>query len=375
METNSNSENLRNKLIDSLIESGIIKTKKIEAAFRKVPREIFLPNFKLNEVYTDGSVITKMIGVEPISSSTAPSLMASMIEILKVKPNQKILEIGTGTGYNAAILTEVAGNQNNIYSVDIDQVTVNEAINNLNSAEYKNININCNDGRLGYIGQKDFDRIIFTASVKKIPKKVVDQLKVGGILVLPLWINGTQFTPALVKQKNGQLISKKVVIGGFMDLRKKTMTQITNTVTKKDLSKNLIICSEHQKLFDYTKTFALLKSKPEKIDFKLEKATTPRAGNFYRFLAINEKKSVELFIEKPTKELSIGDSAAGIVDIDKNSACLILENNQIQKYGTDFALNKLKKLYTKWVNLGQPDVDRFKIKTNSDATNISLLII
>lgn len=375
METNSNSENLRNKLIDSLIESGIIKTKKIEAAFRKVPREIFLPNFKLNEVYTDGSVITKMIGVEPISSSTAPSLMASMIEILEVKPNQKILEIGTGTGYNAAILAEVTGKQKNIFSVDIDQNTVNEAIYNLNKAGYKNINIKCNDGRLGFVDQKNFDRIIFTASVRKIPKKVIDQLKTGGILVLPLWVNGTQITPSLVKQKNGQLISKKIVIGGFMDLRKKTMIQIINSVTKKELDKGLIICSEHQKIFDYNKTLALLKSKPEIIDLKLKNVTVPRAGNFYRFLAINEKKSVELFIEKPTKELSIGDSAAGIIDINKKSACLILENNQIQKYGSDFALNKLKKLYTKWINLNQPDVDRFKVEINSDISNISILII
>jgi len=171
-------ESYLQKLVDSLFRQKIIKKKEIEKAFRKVRRDIFLPNFPLKEVYTDASIITKSSGITPLSSSTSPSLMASMLEILDLKPGHKVLEIGTGTGYNAAILAEITGDQKNVSSLDIDQETVSEAINNLNKAGYHDLHLLCRDANLGWPGKIKFDRIIFTASVKKLPQKVIDQLKI-----------------------------------------------------------------------------------------------------------------------------------------------------------------------------------------------------
>ena len=96
-------EFLRNKLADQLIEKGAIKSKEIEEAFRKVPREFFVHGLDIEEIYSDSSIITKTAGV-PLTSSTQPSLMAAMLEMLELKEELKVLEIGTGTGYNAAII-------------------------------------------------------------------------------------------------------------------------------------------------------------------------------------------------------------------------------------------------------------------------------
>lgn len=373
--TNSHlAEKYHQKLVDSLLRQKIIKKIEIEKAFRKVRRDFFLPSFPLKEVYTDGSIITKTIGINPLSSSTSPSLMASMLEILDLKPGHKVLEIGTGTGYNAAILAEITGSQKDIYSLDIDKETVLEATNNLNKAGYHNLNLLCCDANKGWPRKIKFDRIIFTASVKKIPKKIINQLKIGGILVLPLWINGTQITPALVKKKDASLLSQSVTLGGFMPLRRKNIKQILSHSSSKIATENILICSEKPRNFNYKELVNLLKIKPKIIKTDLKGLILPRAANFFRFLATQEKKSVEIFIEKPIYGLHLQGSGAGIIDLTKNTACLFLENNLIHSYGNDISYQKILKLYQKWINLGSPDYQRFIFKFSKDYSRYQLSI-
>ncbi len=375
MTKSQKTEYYRNKLVDSLLCQKIISKVEIEKAFRKVKRDLFLPGFPLKEIYTDGSIITKSIGTNYISSSTSPSLMASMIEILDLKKGHKVLEIGTGTGYNAAILAEIVADEKKVYSLDIDKETVLEAKRNLKKAGYQQINLLCRDANNGWNKNILFDRIIFTASVKKIPPKIINQLRIGGIVVLPFWINGTQITPALKKKKDGSLYSQKITLGGFMPLREKTITQIKKLSDSKDLKRNILICSENLTYFNYNKLLKFLKTKPKIIPNLFKGLSLPRAGNFFRFLATREKKSVEIFIEKSSPSLFIKDSGAGIIDLSHNSGCLFLENNQIQNYGNDFCFNKIQKLYQEWLRLASPDVDRFQITFPNDLSHYHLSIL
>lgn len=373
--TNSHlAESSLQKLVDSLVRQKIIHKIEIEKAFRKVRRDFFLPKFSLKEVYSDGSVITKSAGINPLSSSTAPSLMASMLEILDLGPGHKVLEIGTGTGYNAAILAEITSNQNDVYSLDIDKESVLEATYNLNKAGYHHLHLLCRDANKGWPEKVKFDRIIFTASVKKIPPRVINQLKIGGVVVLPLWINGTQITPALIKKKDGTLVSQSATIGGFMPLRRKNINQIINHPDSNILKENILICSEQPKYFNYAKLVKLLKTKPKIIKPDFKGLTLPRAANFFRFLATQETKTVEIFIEKPIPGLYLHKSAAGIIDLARGSGCLFLENNLIHCYGKDLSYQKILKLYQKWISLGSPDYPRFIFKFSKDYSRYSLSI-
>jgi protein-L-isoaspartate(D-aspartate) O-methyltransferase len=322
-------QHLRDALIDSLVSSGHIKTTLVEKAFRKVPRELFLPNFTLDEVYSDGSIITKSIGATALSSSTAPSLMSSMIEILDLKKGQKVLEIGTGTGYNAAILSEIVGDPSLIYSIDIDQETVDEAQENLLKSEHLGVNIICGDGSRGFPGGTAFDRIIFTASTKKVPLAINRQLKTGGILVAPIWFNGTQITPAFVKQNDGSLISHVCVLGGFMAMRK------DNAPSHHQF---LNICTEHQNSFPPQELLRLLKLDPRNTDL-----------------------SVEIFSEESSSTFAFGDSAAGIIDVKNNSAVLFSPDNRLFVYGSNKCLELLNSIEQKWFKLGRPDISRFEV--------------
>ncbi|MBU3956759.1 methyltransferase domain-containing protein [Patescibacteria group bacterium] len=352
---------LKNQLVDQLVEKGQIRSKKIEHAFRKVPRHLFLPNVDLQEAYADGSIITKKIGIEPISSSTAPSLMASMLEILHLEEGMKVLEVGTGTGYNAALIAEIVGDEKRVFSVDIDIETIQEAQQNLVKVGYKDIVIKCVDGAKGLQEYSPYDRIIVSCSVSNIPRLLVEQLKEGGVIVLPIWINGTQITPALEKQKDGILVSLSTTIGGFMELRSKTYQETLASLSKKRQEKGLLICSEHLELFEKRKLELLLKSSSQEKALPSDSILPPKGSNFFIFLALNERKSVELFLEDEVDKFGFGESAAGIVDLEKNSACLISKDNRLFVYGNPGAYKRVVSLAEKWESLKKPGVERLQV--------------
>lgn len=349
----------RNFLVDYLLEAGFIQNERVEDAFRKVPRHLFLPGRALQEVYSDGSIITKQIGIEPVSSSTAPSLMASMLELLRVEKGMRVLEIGTGTGYNAALLAELVGDERKVVSVDIDIETIQEAQQNLTRAGYKDIMVKCVDGAKGLPEYSPYDRIIMTCSVRNIPRPLVDQLKEGGIIVLPIWFNGTQLSPALKKNSNGNLVGLSTTLGGFMEIRSKTFQEMQAEKNKTD---ELLISSEHPQFFpeEKLKSF-LLQNDPKERKLSVEGILSPRGGSFFIFLALHEKKSVELFLEDTTPRFGFGDSAAGIVDLENKSACLISRDNRIFVYGNSSAHQRLVRLAEEWERLKRPDVKRIQV--------------
>ncbi|MBI2265139.1 MAG: hypothetical protein HYU64_08195 [Armatimonadetes bacterium] len=111
---------LRQAMVDQMVREGKITKPWIEHAFRAVPRDLFLPDFPPDRVYKDEAIVTKWEKGKPISSSSQPSCMAEMLEKLDLGEGLRILEIGTGTGYNAALLALLVNAPPQIFSVDID---------------------------------------------------------------------------------------------------------------------------------------------------------------------------------------------------------------------------------------------------------------
>ena len=121
-------------LLKHLKENGSLTQPAVAAAFRAVPRHLFLPDLPLEEVYLDDAIPTKMGNVYPISSSSQPSMMAIMLEQLGLAPGQTVLEIGAGTGYNAALMGHLVGPTGCVTTVDIDDDLVEAARSHLAAA-------------------------------------------------------------------------------------------------------------------------------------------------------------------------------------------------------------------------------------------------
>jgi len=178
-----------------LVPRGI-NNERVLAAMGKVPREEFVPLDLRTETYEDGPL---PIGHDQTISQ--PYIVAFMTQQLRPKPSDRILEIGTGSGYQAAILAELV---KEVYSVEIVEPLTKGAEAVLSRLGYKNIHLKVGDGYKGWPEEAPFDAIIVTCAPDKVPQPLVDQLKDDGRMVIPV---GERFAQELylLEKKNGQL--------------------------------------------------------------------------------------------------------------------------------------------------------------------------
>jgi protein-L-isoaspartate(D-aspartate) O-methyltransferase len=210
---------LRQQLVDELRRVDCITTVRVASAFLKVPREAFVPGVRAEEANKDVVVATRFDRLgRATSSSSQPAIMARMLEMLRVERGHNVLEIGAATGYNAALLQELAGTAGKVTSVEAQPDLAAEAAEHLRSCGYRDVHILAGDGSLGYQPSAPFDRIIITASCGDIPVEWWEQLRPGGVLVLPLWYRAVQAVVALRRVDSG-FTSEKIVYGGFMNMQ------------------------------------------------------------------------------------------------------------------------------------------------------------
>ena len=222
-----NTVELRQKLVDYLKSQGNIRSSQVEAAFRAIPRHIFVPNTDIEQVYSDTYILTKQQDGVPISSSSQPAVMAIMLEMLALQPEQRILEIGAGTGYNAALLAYIVGKAGSVVTIDIDEDIVAAAHEHLHTAGFTQVQTICGDGGFGYPDAAPYDRVIVTASTSDILAAWREQLKPGGRLVLPFsitnlttqhWLFSNQ-TLLAFEHVGDHLLCTDTYMGGFLPLR------------------------------------------------------------------------------------------------------------------------------------------------------------
>lgn len=204
--------------VDQLKQAGWIRTPSVEAAFRSVPRHHFLPNVPLANAYQNQAIVTKRINGKSVSSSSEPGLMASMLEQLDLKPGHRVLEIGAGTGYNAALMAHIVGETGQVITIDIDEDIVEAAHQHLATAGYQRVQVVCRDGENGYLDFAPYDRIILTVGAWDIAPAWREQLSSSGCLLLPLRIKTRQVSVAF-EPAGSYWVSVSVVPCGFMELR------------------------------------------------------------------------------------------------------------------------------------------------------------
>ena len=165
------------QLIMSLRNQGIRDTR-ILSAMERIPREEFVPDLFGEQAYADQS-----LPIECGQTISQPYIVAFMTEKLKVDDRCKVLEIGTGSGYQAAILSRVS---RRVYTVERYRTLLRDAEERFKKLRLTNITTMHTDGNKGWPQQAPFDRIMVTAAAKSMPHDLIDQLKVGGIMILPL---------------------------------------------------------------------------------------------------------------------------------------------------------------------------------------------
>ncbi|WP_283137523.1 methyltransferase, FxLD system [Rhizohabitans arisaemae] len=219
-------EQLRAALVDSIDRRGTFTSPRIKAAFAAVPRHLFLPGVDLREAYLPQVVRTKHTADgTTISSASHPNLVAAMLGQLDPQPGHHVLEIGAGTGINAALLDLLVGENGSVVTVDIDDDIVAQARSGLAAAGHERVRALVGDGADGYPDGAPYDRIIVTAGAWSIPGPWWEQLGPGGRLVVPMELHDSGLTRSIALDlvAPGRLTSSgKALVCGFVDMRGST---------------------------------------------------------------------------------------------------------------------------------------------------------
>lgn len=192
-----------------LIARGITQ-EKVLAAFRKVPRHLFVPPVYRQLAYAD-----QPLPIGEGQTISQPYIVAYMTEVLAIKPGEKVLEIGTGSGYQAAILSEMEAG---VYTVEINKSLSENALKLLREMGYQTIRLKTGDGYLGWPEHAPFDAILVTCSPSAIPEPLKEQLAEGGRMIIPVGEQHAVQYLVLLEKKNGKIRQKNVLPVRFVPM-------------------------------------------------------------------------------------------------------------------------------------------------------------
>src|SRR5436190_8083280 len=195
-------EQIRKKMVDEVIVGAGIKDERVVKAMLATPRHEFVEARYRREAYFD-----KAIPIGDKQTISAPFIVAYMTQSLDPQPTDKVLEIGTGSGYQAAVLSPLV---KEVYSIEIVESLGKSAATVLKRLKYNNVITKVGDGYLGWKEHALFDKIIVTCSPEKVPEPLVEQLKEGGLMVVPVGERYEQ-TLYLLRKKDGKLESEKLL--------------------------------------------------------------------------------------------------------------------------------------------------------------------
>ncbi|MCX8034479.1 MAG: protein-L-isoaspartate(D-aspartate) O-methyltransferase [Thermodesulfovibrio sp.] len=193
---------LREWMVETQIVERGIRDERVIEVMKKVPRHLFVPEDIMDDAYDD-----RALPIGHGQTISQPYIVALMTELLELKGNEKVLEIGTGSGYQAAVLAEIVSE---VHTIERIQPLAEEAKKKFEKLGYKNIKVYVKDGTEGLPEEAPFDRIIITAATPDIPEPLQLQLREGGIIVAPV---GKRYSQYMLKaEKKGDKLEKHYLI-------------------------------------------------------------------------------------------------------------------------------------------------------------------
>lgn len=341
----------RSALVDGLLQRGLIHDAAVESAFRTVPRHLFVPGVPLDVAYADQSIATKTRGGLTLSSSSQPAIMAIMLEQLALQPGENVLEIGAGTGYNAALMQNIVGAQGRVTTIDVDEDIVAAARENLAGAGWTQVQVVLADGGFGYPLNAPYDAVIATVGVWDLSPHWLDQLRQGGRLVVPLQFGVRQFSIAFERHES-ELVSHSSVPCGFLQLRgafasPHALLELDSIVVQHDNVPDLNS--------DALNRLLAITPRSETV----QELEIPGSTGLLDYIALRGGKIFSLF-DRERKRLEAG-LAFGLYD----NASLALYTMDagwdeieptVQVYGDDTSLVQLREYIAQWTASGRPDL-------------------
>ncbi len=356
---------LIDRYVAFLKEEGYIQSKSVETAFRQVPRhqlikesysgsysspdilEIDAANPEhLAMIYSNRAFVIRW-DPEP-SSSSEPGLTAKMLELLKLQSAMRVLEIGSGSGYNAALMAELVSDPTLITTLDIQEDLVAQTRQRLTAAGYGEINVLHQDGFYGYETYAPYDRVVATVGCSDLSPHWLTQLAADGFMLIPLSHGGVYHCPLVqVEKDNEQIVGRIVADSNFMSIRGGEFPQELWSVSSDD---------EEGKLVHLIRTVAPDREYPLFQGLKEFPGPTLVTSNewagrfeFHYFLASHTRRTFTCW-----KGTGLGDETSFV----------LMGENEIQLYGDQAPslYEELESIYRRWEQLGKPRMTDYNLE-------------
>lgn len=362
---------LRRQLVEQLEGGGSLSSPAIRRAFLAVPRERFLSEVAEREgverVYEDQAIVTvRDARGMPASSSSQPSMMAAMLEALELRRGHRVLEIGAGTGYNAALLARVVGAGGNVVSVELDPATARgagRALARVKSAA----DVVVGDGRDGWPRGAPYDRIIVTASARTVPRAWYDQLSDGGLLELPLLVDRAGHAQVIItlRKQLGVLRSQALLHGGFMPLRDAPGAAVPSPPPSLGATERI---DERSRSLAHLSGVALRNLSGARRQQLLALALSEPRRRDLGLRAPRPALALYLTIEAPANRFIGGWPRLGAINADGTALALLAGGpktfTHIEAYGAPDAERLLLELIETWKKRGRPSSKHLQVEVS-----------
>lgn len=360
---NGEAYRLRKAMVEALKQRGELSDPRLEAAFMDVPRHAFLPDAPLELAYADEAVpIKRDTDGTVISSISQPAMIAMMLRQLRLNPGDNVLEIGAGSGYNAALMQHIVGEEGNVTTLELDKDIVRMAEANLQRVTVgSNVRVVHADGAAGYAPRASYDRIIATVGIWEIPEAWVRQLKPRGIIVAPIWLDAGQVSAAFTVQPDGTLYSPNNLPCGFIQMRGLAAGP---GVTRRVGSSSLLLISNEINTLDGAALHLLLSEDGEQnlCDIRL----SPGDYTAYSLWLILNVPSDFVFAAYSVtgNQQAYGITGHGFALIRPGSACFVpLEGHgEALTFGSPDAFMALQESIRAWDKAGRPGSRHLRLR-------------
>lgn len=372
----ANMKSLNRKLIKEIKKKGFLKNKRIINTFENTMRHDFLPciykenmdgqlvkyereeYLKFDElveyIYSDKSIVFHARNNIHKSSVSQPSLIASMLEMLDIKQGDKILEIGTGSGYNAALMASITGQSGIVFSTEIDKDISDIAKNNIENMGIKNLYTENVDGGFGLNKSAPFDRIIVTCATADITKYWIQQMNVGAKLICPLVTRGMEVIAELIKVRDNYLEGKLHHYVHFYQMGGQFTILTHCTYTKKELKTLNKIIEEYAHIDD-------------EFTDEIAKMNNRELNDFFFYLSIHNKHSI-CYYDAELDEMRRGYGL--FFKTSSESGLAIIFKNQLHIWGNPDAHYMLINEFEQFRKKGSPGLGDYRLKVYANTNDI-----
>ncbi len=314
----------------------------------------FLKDDLLRKIYVDTPLVVLAEGDNVITTSSQPFVMALMLRDANVREGGKILEIGTGSGYNAAIIAYICKKEENVISIEIDKKVADFALENLKRANFPKVKVINQDGGLGYSKEGPYDSIIVTCGAPEIP--FFDQLKDGGYLSIPLVTRGIE-TLVSFKREKERMVGKLSIFVKFLHFEGVFSD-------KKHFAKNIqslqrVVETYGKRRDDLKEQLSdLIEKENDSENVRSEKRR--RRANFNFFIAISNDDAI--MYESDVKGRENGYGLWNTILKSSDNGLIILFNDEIVSWGSEKLVERYISFYKRWKELNSPEIGDYIVE-------------